>query len=173
MPGINCIRPCAPAGDLRGCAVPGLDGDDGVHQVGVDAVPPGGVVDDVGERPRGGLGQGFEEAGAYDDQQEHEATAAETRRRHGRARTIPHRRPYASLDWRHGWAIRSRLEPVKKVARMIKRHSDGMIDAVLTNDPVDQAAGLRVPQPRAVPQRPSTSIWEGSTSIGLAARTKS
>ena len=59
---------------------------------------------------------------------------------------------------------RSRLEPVKKVARMIKRHWDGVIDAVLTNVTnarseatnakiqVDQAAGLRVPQPRAVPQ---------------------
>ena len=36
--------------------------------------------------------------------------------------------------WRrwYGWAIRSRLEPIKKVARMIKRHWDGVIDAVLT-----------------------------------------
>ena len=31
------------------------------------------------------------------------------------------------------WAIRSRLEPVQKVARMIKRHWDGVIDAVLPN----------------------------------------
>ena len=67
----------------------------------------------------------------------------------------------------YAWAIRSRLEPIKKVARMIKRHWDGVIDAVVTNvtnarseatnakiqSPVDQAAGLRVPQPRAVPQR--------------------
>ena len=33
----------------------------------------------------------------------------------------------------YGWAIRSRLEPIKKVARMIKRHWDGVINAVLTN----------------------------------------
>ena len=40
--------------------------------------------DDVGERPCGSLGRGREEAGAADDeQQEHDATAAETRRRHG------------------------------------------------------------------------------------------
>ena len=38
-------------GRLGAGAVPGLDGDDGVHQVGVDAVPPGGSIDDVGERP--------------------------------------------------------------------------------------------------------------------------
>ena len=76
-------------------------------------------------------------------------------------------RGWAERMWKrwYEWAIRSRLEPVKKVARMIKRHWDGVIDAVLTNvtnaplrgdqreDPVDQAAGLRVPQPRAVPQR--------------------
>ena len=76
-------------------------------------------------------------------------------------------RGWAERMWKrwYGWAIRSRLEPVKKkVERMIKRHWDGVIDAVLTNvtngplrgnqrkDPMDQAAGLRVPQPRAVPQ---------------------
>ena len=33
----------------------------------------------------------------------------------------------------YAWAIRSRLEPIKKVARMIKRHWDGVINAVLTN----------------------------------------
>ena len=76
-------------------------------------------------------------------------------------------RGWAERMWKrwYEWAIRSRLEPVQKVARMIKRHWDGVIDAVLTNvtnaplrgdqreDPVGQAAGLRVPQPRAVPQR--------------------
>ena len=47
-----------------------------------DTVPPGGGVDDVGERPLGGLGRAREEAGAGgDEQQEHEATAGETRRR--------------------------------------------------------------------------------------------
>ena len=44
-------------GRLRGCAVPGLDGDDGVHQVGVDAVPLGSRVDDAGEQPFAGLGR--------------------------------------------------------------------------------------------------------------------
>ena len=59
-----------------------------MHQVGVDAVPPGGGVDDVGERPLGGLGRAREEAGAGgDEQQEHEATAGETRRRHGERAT--------------------------------------------------------------------------------------
>ena len=44
-------------------------------------------------------------------------------------------RGWAERTWKrwYGWAIRSRLEPVKKVARMIKRHWDGVIDAVLTN----------------------------------------
>ena len=43
-------------------------------------------------------------------------------------------RGWAVRMWRrwYGWAIRSRLEPIKKVARMIKRHWDGVIDAVLT-----------------------------------------
>ena len=43
-------------------------------------------------------------------------------------------RGWAERMWRrwYGWAIRSRLEPMKKVARMIKRHWDGVIDAVLT-----------------------------------------
>ncbi len=44
-------------------------------------------------------------------------------------------RGWAEQMWRrwYAWAIRSRLEPVKKVARMIKRHWGGAIDAVLTN----------------------------------------
>ena len=44
-------------------------------------------------------------------------------------------RGWAERMWKrwYGWAIRSRLEPVKKVARMIKRHWDRVIDAVLTN----------------------------------------
>ena len=33
----------------------------------------------------------------------------------------------------YGWAIRSRLEPVKKVARMIRRHWEGVINAVMTD----------------------------------------
>ena len=39
-------------GRLRSCAVPGLDGDDGVHQVGVDAVPLGSVGAEGGRRLR-------------------------------------------------------------------------------------------------------------------------
>ena len=31
------------------------------------------------------------------------------------------------LDRWHGWAIRSRLEPMKKVARTIKQHRDGIL----------------------------------------------
>ena len=53
---------------------------------GVDAVPLGGGVDDVGERPLAGLGRAREEAVAGgDEQQEHEATAGETRRHGERA----------------------------------------------------------------------------------------
>jgi transposase len=44
-------------------------------------------------------------------------------------------RAEAMEKWKqwYGWAIRSRLEPVKRVARMIKNHLDGVINAVLTN----------------------------------------
>lgn len=43
-------------------------------------------------------------------------------------------RGWAEKAWKrwYGWAIRSRLEPMKKVARMIKRHWDGVINAVIT-----------------------------------------
>jgi len=37
----------------------------------------------------------------------------------------------AWLRW-YGWAIRSRLEPVKKVARMVKSHLVGILNAVVT-----------------------------------------
>ena len=70
-------------GRLRGCAVPGLDGDDGVHQAGVDAVPLGGRGDDVGERRLAGLGRSREEAGGGKQQEEHDATVGEMRQRHG------------------------------------------------------------------------------------------
>ena len=87
-------------GRLRGCAVPGLDGDDGVHQVGVDAVPAGGGIDDAGERPRAGLGRAREDAGgAGDEQQEYEATAGEMRRRHGE-RAPYHKDRTPRVDWR-------------------------------------------------------------------------
>ena len=49
-------------------------------------------------------------------------------------------RHYRSRGWAermwgrwHAWAIRSRLEPIKKVARMVKRHWDGVVQAVLTD----------------------------------------
>ena len=88
-----------PGGRLRGCAVPGLDGDDGMHQVGVDAVPLGGRVDDVGERPLGGLGRVREEAGSDGEQQEHEATEGAPGRRHGERATyhIKGRTPHSAL----------------------------------------------------------------------------
>jgi transposase len=37
----------------------------------------------------------------------------------------------AWLRW-YSWAIRSRLEPIKRVARMIKRHLEGVLNAVVT-----------------------------------------
>ncbi len=42
-------------------------------------------------------------------------------------------RTWAHKAWRrwHGWAIRSRLAPVKQVARMIKRHVQGIVNAVV------------------------------------------
>lgn len=67
-----------------------------MHQAGVDAVPLGGGGDDVGERPHAGLGRSREEAGGG-EQQEHEATAAETRRFHGECVTYHiSQEPYAS-----------------------------------------------------------------------------
>ncbi|MDA1075276.1 MAG: transposase [Proteobacteria bacterium] len=47
---------------------------------------------------------------------------------------------YASRGWAdrmwkrwYNWAIRSRLEPIKKVARMIRRHWQGVINAATSN----------------------------------------
>jgi transposase len=37
----------------------------------------------------------------------------------------------ASKRW-YQWAIRSRLEPVKKVARLVDNHLEGIVTAVLT-----------------------------------------
>ena len=36
----------------------------------------------------------------------------------------------AALTKWYGWAIRSRLEPIKKVARMVKGHLDGIVNAI-------------------------------------------
>ena len=54
------------------------------------------------------------------------------------------------------------------LARRDRRGPDQRHERALRSDqrqdPVDQAARLQLPQPRALPQTPSTSIWEGSTS---------
>lgn len=44
-------------------------------------------------------------------------------------------RGWAERMWKrwYGWAIRCRLEPIKKVARMIREHWDGVINAVTSN----------------------------------------
>ncbi len=47
----------------------------------------------------------------------------------------------AWMSW-YGWAIRSRLEPVKKVARMVKRHLEGIITAVVTGATNARAEGF-------------------------------
>lgn len=47
------------------------------------------------------------------------------------------RRPKAAREAWHAWynwAIRSKLEPVKRVARMLKRHLDGIIVALIQGD---------------------------------------
>lgn len=43
-------------------------------------------------------------------------------------------RGWADKAWKawYSWAIRSRLEPIKRVAKMIKRHWEGVINAVIT-----------------------------------------
>jgi len=45
------------------------------------------------------------------------------------------RRGWAERMWErwYQWAIRSRLEPIKKVARMIKRHWGGVMNTATTN----------------------------------------
>jgi transposase len=45
------------------------------------------------------------------------------------------------LKW-YGWAIRSRLEPMKKVSRMIKTHLWGIVNAVVTRMTNARAEGL-------------------------------
>ena len=97
-------------GRLRGCAVPGLDGDDGVHQVGVDAVPLGSRVDDAGEQPLAGLGRAHEQAGGGNEQQDHEATEGGARRHGERAPYhIKNRTP--RVDWRSYPAEQRVVEP--------------------------------------------------------------
>jgi transposase len=45
------------------------------------------------------------------------------------------KRGWAERMWRrwYGWAIRSRLEPLKRVARMIQAHWEGVLNAATTN----------------------------------------
>ena len=45
------------------------------------------------------------------------------------------KRGWAERAWKiwYGWAIRSRLEPIKQVARMIKRHWQGVINATIAD----------------------------------------
>jgi len=47
----------------------------------------------------------------------------------------------AWLDW-YSWAIRSRLEPIKQVARMVKRHLEGILTAVITGATNARAEGF-------------------------------
>ena len=44
-------------------------------------------------------------------------------------------------DW-YSWAIRSRLEPIKRVARMIKKHWDGVINAATSDITNARAEGI-------------------------------
>jgi transposase len=54
------------------------------------------------------------------------------------------RRAWARKAWLrwYSWAIRSRLEPIKKVARMIKRHLEGILTAVVLGVTNARAEGL-------------------------------
>jgi len=54
------------------------------------------------------------------------------------------RRGWAERMWKrwYGWAIRSRLEPIKRVARMIKRHWVGVINAVTSDITNARAEGI-------------------------------
>jgi len=47
----------------------------------------------------------------------------------------------AWLRW-YSWAIRSRLEPVKKVARMVKRHLEGILNAIVRRITNARAEGI-------------------------------
>ncbi len=45
------------------------------------------------------------------------------------------------MDW-YNWAIRSRLDPVKKVARTIKAHLEGILTVVVTAPTNARAEGF-------------------------------
>ncbi len=60
-------------------------------------------------------------------------------------------------------ASRSKLAPMVKAARMVRKHLEGILNAVVLrttngaaesmNAMINQGDGLRVPQPRSLPQR--------------------
>jgi transposase len=54
------------------------------------------------------------------------------------------RRAWALRAWErwYSWAIRSRLEPVKKVARMVKAHLEGILTAVIKGITNARAEGI-------------------------------
>ena len=77
-------------------------------------------------------------------------------------------RTWARKAWQAwiAWAVRSRLEPVKKVARMIRKHLDGIINAIVlgvTNAPADPGATSRasIPHPARRKRRNRGSCGEG------------
>lgn len=54
------------------------------------------------------------------------------------------KRGWAERMWRrwYQWAIRSRLEPIKRVARMIKAHWEGVMNAVTSRITNARALGI-------------------------------
>ena len=54
------------------------------------------------------------------------------------------RRGWAERAWKkwYSWAIRSRLEPMKRVARMVKSHLDGILNAVVKGVTNARAEGV-------------------------------
>ena len=54
------------------------------------------------------------------------------------------RRAWAHKAWQrwYAWAIRSRLDPIKKVARMIQRHLDGIVNAIVRGITNARAEGI-------------------------------
>ena len=54
------------------------------------------------------------------------------------------RRAWAKKAWQrwYAWAIRSRLEPIKKVARMVRRHLSGILNAIVRGITNARAEGI-------------------------------
>ena len=82
-------------------------------------------------------------------------------------------RLHAFFSQRYGWAVRSRLDPVKKVAGMLTRHLDGVLRFVkhpITNcvaeeqqDPEHQAESRRLPQPVELHDGPLLPLWRSGS----------